>query len=91
MSALRKFQVPKDILVFSNEEVEYWHDSLNHVLARALWEGRILYERPAADDDESTMRRPSTIPRDRRMTGPKCARMMLRPAAGDARALDAIE
>ena len=46
--AVRGFRVPKDILVFSNEEVEYWHDSLNHVLARALREGRILYERRAA-------------------------------------------
>ena len=44
--ALRGFRVPKDILVFSNEEVEYWRDSLNHVLARALREGKVLYERP---------------------------------------------
>lgn len=43
---LRGFRVPKDILVFSNEEVEYWRDSLNHVLARALREGKVLYERP---------------------------------------------
>ena len=44
--AVRDFRVPKDLLVFSNEEVEYWQDSLNHVLARALREGRVLYERP---------------------------------------------
>ena len=37
--------VPKDILVFSLDELEYWRDSLNHVLARALREGRVLYER----------------------------------------------
>ena len=43
--ALRGFHVPKDILVFSNEEVEYWRDSLNHVLARAFREGKVLYER----------------------------------------------
>ena len=43
---LAKFQVPKDILVYSRDEVDYWHDSLNHVLARALREGRVLYERP---------------------------------------------
>lgn len=49
--ALREFRVPKDILVFSNEEVEYWRDSLNHVLARALREGKVLYERPAGDGD----------------------------------------
>ncbi len=44
--AIREFRVPKDILVFSLEEVEYWRDSLNNVLARALREGKVLYERP---------------------------------------------
>ena len=44
--ALAKFRVPKDILVYSREEVDYWRDSLNHVLARALREGKVLYERP---------------------------------------------
>ena len=40
------FRVNKDILVFTLAEREYWRDSLNHVLARALREGRVLYERP---------------------------------------------
>ena len=44
--ALAGFRVPKDILVFSRNEVDYWRDSLNHVLARALREGKVLYERP---------------------------------------------
>ena len=39
------FRVAADVLVYSRDEVEYWRDSLNHVLARALREGRILYER----------------------------------------------
>ncbi len=39
------FGVNKDILVFTLAEREYWRDSLNHVLARALREGRVLYER----------------------------------------------
>ena len=43
--ALAGFHVPADVLVFSHEDVDYWHDSLNHVLARALREGRVLYER----------------------------------------------
>ncbi len=43
--AIAKFLVPADILVYSRDDVEYWRDSLNHVLARALREGRILYER----------------------------------------------
>lgn len=44
--ALAGFRVPKDILVYSRDEVDYWRDSLNHVLARALREGTVLYERP---------------------------------------------
>ncbi len=43
--ALAGFSVSKDILVYSRDEVEYWRDSLNHVLARALREGKVLYER----------------------------------------------
>lgn len=38
--------VSTDVLVFSQEDVDYWRDSLNHVLARALREGKVLYERP---------------------------------------------
>ncbi len=44
--ALSRFPVPIDLLVYSQKDVEYWRDSLNHVLARALREGRVLYERP---------------------------------------------
>ena len=43
--ALAQFHVPKDILVFRRAEVDHWRDSLNHVLARALREGKVLYER----------------------------------------------
>lgn len=38
--------VAKDVLVYSRDEVEHWRNSLNHVLARALREGKVLYERP---------------------------------------------
>ena len=38
--------VAKDILVYSREDVEYWRDSLNNILARALREGEVIYERP---------------------------------------------
>ena len=44
--ALAKFHVPKDILVYSQDEADRWRGSRNHVLARALREGRVLYERP---------------------------------------------
>lgn len=43
--ALAGLRVSKDILVYSLDEVEYWRDSLNYVLARALREGKVLYER----------------------------------------------
>lgn len=43
--ALSGFRVPTDLLVYSRADVAYWRDSLNHVLARALREGRVLYER----------------------------------------------
>lgn len=45
--ALKPFTVPVDVLVYSQDDVEYWRDSLNYVLARALREGRVLYERSA--------------------------------------------
>ena len=43
--ALSDFVVPKDILVYSRDEVELWRGSIHHVLARALREGTILYNR----------------------------------------------
>ena len=43
---LADFPVSADVLVYSHDEVDYWRDSLNHVLARALREGKVLYERP---------------------------------------------
>ena len=43
---LANFPVSADVLVYTHEEVDYWRDSLNHVLARALREGKVLYERP---------------------------------------------
>lgn len=46
--ALRGMGVAKDILLYSADELEYWRDSINHVIADALREGRVLYERPEA-------------------------------------------
>lgn len=44
--ALAGIEAAVDILVYSRDEAEYWRDSLNNVLARALREGKVLYERP---------------------------------------------
>jgi len=43
---LRRFRIPKDILVYSRDEFERWEDSVNHVVAHAVKEGKLLYERP---------------------------------------------
>jgi uncharacterized protein len=42
---LSQFRVPKDILVYSSDEVAKWENSMNHILAHCLREGRVLYER----------------------------------------------
>jgi len=44
--ALWRFPVPIDVLLFTPEEVEKWKDSTNHVIARSMREGRVLYDRP---------------------------------------------
>jgi uncharacterized protein len=41
--ALGGFAIAKDILVYSHDEVERWRSARNHVIARALQEGRLLY------------------------------------------------
>ncbi|MHB9149841.1 MAG: nucleotidyltransferase domain-containing protein [Thermoleophilia bacterium] len=44
--ALPELTAGADILVYSSDEVERWRESRNHVIGRALREGRVLYERP---------------------------------------------
>lgn len=41
---LYEFRVPKDVLVYSIEEIDRWKDSSYHVVGRALKEGKVLYE-----------------------------------------------
>jgi len=43
--ALSRFEMAKDILVYASEEADKWKESRNHVVAHALKEGRVLYER----------------------------------------------
>jgi predicted nucleotidyltransferase len=40
---LSSYKVPKDILVYSPEEIKRWNSIYNHVVTRALREGRLLY------------------------------------------------
>lgn len=44
--ALKPFRIHKDILVYSRDEFETWGDSINHIVAHAVREGKLLYERP---------------------------------------------
>lgn len=46
LAVVSEFDVEVDVLVFSLDDVEYWKDSINHVLARALREGKVVHERP---------------------------------------------
>jgi predicted nucleotidyltransferase len=39
------YAVPLDFLVYSPEEVEKWKDAPNHVIAHALKDGKVVYER----------------------------------------------
>ncbi len=42
---LAHFPISQDLVVFSEEEVEKWRHTRNHVIARALREGTVVYER----------------------------------------------
>ena len=43
--ALSQFRIPKDILVFSRGEFEYWKGASSHIVARAAKDGRLAYAR----------------------------------------------
>jgi|SRR5215471_1108087 len=43
--ALSPFRVPKDILVYSRDEIAKWQHAINHIISHCLREGKLLYER----------------------------------------------
>jgi predicted nucleotidyltransferase len=43
---LAHFRVPKDVLLYSTDELHKWHNSTGHVIGRCMREGRLLYARP---------------------------------------------
>lgn len=43
--ALGHLPISKDLLLYTPEEVETWRGARNHVIAQALREGRVVYER----------------------------------------------
>ncbi len=42
---LAHFPLSQDFVVYTEEEVERWRHTRNHVIARALREGKVVYER----------------------------------------------
>lgn len=44
-NALTDIRLGIDILLYDKNEVEYWKDSINHIIADCLNEGKVLYER----------------------------------------------
>ncbi len=53
MARLRKFELPLDLLIFTRSEVKQWRSSTNHVICRALREGKVLYEKRKARESSS--------------------------------------
>ncbi len=43
---LAGFGIAKDLLLYSRDEVDRYSESENHIVARALKEGRLVYEKP---------------------------------------------
>jgi predicted nucleotidyltransferase len=43
--ALKGLDVSKNILLYSRKEFEHWKNSKNHTVGRAIYEGRVLYDR----------------------------------------------
>ncbi|NUM80129.1 nucleotidyltransferase domain-containing protein [bacterium] len=41
--AIMPYSTPVDILLFSSDEVNEWKDSINHIIARCLREGKKIY------------------------------------------------
>jgi uncharacterized protein len=44
-SVLRDIPLAKDLLLYRPQEFNYWRESLNHLVGRAVREGILLYER----------------------------------------------
>ena len=87
--ALAATPVATDLLVYSREEIERWRGSLNHVAARALREGRVLYARDWGVPSPTS--RPCTVrDGDRPEPDIQQARLLLGMADGDLGAVRAM-
>lgn len=45
LRALARIRTPVDIILASTDEVARWRNTTNHLIARALREGEVIYER----------------------------------------------
>ena len=72
--AVSGFHVPADVLVYSDDDIAYWRDSLNHVLARAVREGKVLYERTTVANHSAAAQ---GVDGKLHASDVKCARMLL--------------
>ncbi len=45
---LAPFRTPTDLLVYTTDEVKRWSATTNHVVARAMREGKVMYDRALA-------------------------------------------
>ena len=84
--ALPATPVGRDILVYSRDDMEKWRGSLNHVAARALREGRMLYTREW-DGPSPTSRPCHAREDDQPRPDVDQARLLLGMADGDLGAL----
>ncbi|MBF0539005.1 MAG: nucleotidyltransferase domain-containing protein [Nitrospirae bacterium] len=42
--SLPPYLIPIDVVLYSKDEFDTWKDGINHVIARAYREGKVLYE-----------------------------------------------
>ncbi|MBF0295471.1 MAG: nucleotidyltransferase domain-containing protein [Magnetococcales bacterium] len=45
-SIMGRMPISFDFLLFSPAEIAHWQNSVNHVVCRAVREGKVVYERP---------------------------------------------
>ena len=87
--ALPATPVARDVLVYSRDDIEQWRGSLNHVAARALREGRVLYTRDWGVPSPTS--RPCSVrDGDRPQPDIEQARLLLGMADGDIGAVRAM-
>ena len=42
---LAHYPIPQDVLIYSQDEVNRWRNTKNHIISQAYREGKVIYER----------------------------------------------